>query len=68
MAISSELPEGVTLVSVDRMKGGGFVVMVETAKPVEGDVADAISKVVGEIEKKKSPVKLVTRLVQRSEN
>ena len=64
--IADELPEDVTLVSVGRMKGGGYLVSVESPRPLEQGFVDQLAKVVEDEEQKKSPVKLSTRLVQRS--
>jgi len=65
-AIMDELPKGVTLVSANRMRGGGFEVIVESARPLEVDLFPKVAQVNGKIEGEKESVKLRTQLVQRT--
>jgi predicted thioesterase len=56
------------LVSIDRMKGGGYHVAVESAAALEGGTAGRVAQAVASVEGRESPVKLEIRLVQRSKN
>ncbi len=66
-AIESKLPEGVKLVSVSRLRGGGFEVEVESEKAVKEGLASEIAETIEEIEGGKESVKLRTELIQRSQ-
>lgn len=67
-AIESKLPEGVKLVSVSRLRGGGFEVEVESEKAVKEGLASEIAETIEEIEGGKESVKLRTELIQRSQS
>ena len=66
-AIESKLPEGVKLVSVSRLRGGGFEVEVESEKAVKEGLASEIAETIEEIEGGKESVKLRTELIQWSQ-
>ena len=57
-AIASKLPEGVKLVSVSRLRGGGFEVEVESETAVKEGLASEIAETIEEIEGGKELVKL----------
>jgi uncharacterized membrane protein len=65
-AIADTLPDGVALVSIDRMKGGGYHVAVESAAALEDGTAGRVARAVTSVEGRELPVKLEIRLVQRS--
>lgn len=65
MAIKEELPEGVTFVSANRMRGGGFEVTVESAGPIGTDLLPKLVDAIEEVEGEKGAVKLRTQLVER---
>jgi uncharacterized membrane protein len=67
-AIESKLPGGVKLVSVSRLRGGGFEVEVESEKAVKEGLASEIAETIEEIEGGKESVKLRTELIQRSQS
>ncbi len=63
LAIKAELPEGIRFVSTSRLKGGGFEVTVESAKPIGPELLKDLSKVIEKVEGEKEEVKLRTQLV-----
>ncbi len=67
-AIKAELPEGVRLVSANRMRGGGFELIVESARPIAPGLLKALSGVIEEVEGEKESVKLQTKLIERLSN
>lgn len=67
-AIADTLPDGVALVSIDRMKGGGYHVAVESAAALEDGTAGRVAQAVASVEGRELQVKLEIRLVQRSKN
>lgn len=68
MAIMEELPEGVELVSLNRMKGGGFEITVESSNPIGGGLPGKLAQTIKEVDGDSGPVKVRTHLVQRSED
>jgi len=66
-AIKEKLPEGITLVSANRMKGGGFEVTIESSSSPNQNLAAELSSAIESFRKEKSPVKLRTNLVHHAE-
>jgi hypothetical protein len=66
-AIENELPEGIHLISVSRLRRGGFEVAVESEEAVEKGLASEIAETIARIEGSRETVKLRTVLTQRSE-
>ena len=62
-AIQSSLPEGVSLDAVNRMKNGGFEVILESATPLSEVDLQKVAEAVSSYEKEGGPVKLRTNLV-----
>ena len=64
-AIIDKLPQGVVLVSANRMRGGGFEVTVESAELLSDELLPKLVEVIKKTEGENAPVKLRTHLVQR---
>ena len=65
-AIAKELPEGIYLISVSRLRRGGFEVAVESEGTVEKGLASEVAETIARIEGRRETVKLRTVLIQRS--
>ena len=65
-AIAKELPEGIHLISVSRLRRGGFEVAVESEGTVEKGLASEVAETISRIEGRRETVKLRTVLIQRS--
>ena len=62
-AIAGELPNGISLVSVNRISGGGYEITVESESAVGKEILPELIKVINAREKKETRVRLRTHLI-----
>lgn len=64
IAVKSELPAGVKLVSVSRRPGGGFEVTLESPSPLSDEILAKVKGAIDEKENRETKVRLRTHLVR----
>jgi len=65
VAVAGELPKGIHLISVSRIRIGGFEVAVESERATEKGLVSAVAETITGIEGRRETVKLRTVLIQR---